>query len=534
MKAKNLIALLLCACMAFTLAACGANSTPSASETPEAVSIDTFVVGTTAEILTANRSEYNFDVITGSMSQLAPVWVDENGEYHPLLCDWKTDDSKTWTLTVRDGMTWDDGQPVTAEDIKFTLEYMDTQTEGGYADTYADIRVIDEKTIELELPEANPRQLSNLTVLRIMPKHIYDGVEDYTTVPNEQANIGCGPYKFVRFDANAGVIEFTANENYPDGKPVAKNVIIKLFDNEDTMYMALKAIEIDMVYKYSGGVSASVISDLESTGNLTLMPVKNTANSAVLIFNNSTELFSNKDIRMAIVNAIDYDAFRTTFGSSYAVAANAGFIPEGTYGYVDTAQLKRDLDKAKEYLAAAGCEDSDGDGFVEFNGEKLSFPVMLRDDKPAHARYAEMLKNNLAEVGIDVTLDVREVASFRELTEKQQAQTAVITGLTAFGMAKNQGLASLYLWGENPMGYGQVSDEAYKKLLDKADATVSMDEYKEVAAEIQNYYAETMPAVALFWDSHVQAFNNRFSGFVVDGTFGIMNVQSWMSLTAKA
>ncbi|MPN00152.1 hypothetical protein SDC9_147346 [bioreactor metagenome] len=98
-------------------------------------------------------------------------------------------------------------------------------------------------------------------------------------------------------------------------------------------------------------------------------------------------------------------------------------------------------------------------------------------------------------------------------------------------MAKNQGMASLYIWGENSMGYGQVFDENYKALLDKADAAVTMDEYKKAAGEIQKYYAETLPSAALFWDKHVQAYNSRFDGFVVDGTFGIINVETWLNLS---
>lgn len=549
MNVKKIIALMLALCLVLALAGCAATpveSTPTPEETPAAATptpeesaepvqtgIESFIVGTNAEILTANRSEYNFDVISGTLSQLAPVWVDQNGDYQPLLCEYSTTDSITWTLKVREGMAWHDGTPVTAEDIKFTLEYMDTQGEGGYADRYADIRAIDDATLELELPSANPRELSNLVVLRILPKHIYEGIEDYTTVANEQANIGCGPYKFVRFDPDAGVVEFEANAAYPDGEPAAQQVLLQLFDSEDTMYMALKAGEIDMVYKYSGGVNSTVIADLEASGNLTLAPVSNTANSATLIFNNATELFSDQNIRKAIASAIDYDAFRATFGSAYAVPSTQGFIPQGTYGYIDTPVLARDLDKAKEYLVAAGCEDTDGDGYVELNGEKLAFSLMLREDKAVHARYAELLMNNLKDVGIEVTLDVQQVANFRELTEQQRAQTAVITGLTAFGMAKNQGLASLYLWGENSMGYGQVTDEDYKALLDAADAATSMEQYKTAAAAIQQYYADTTPAVALFWDAHVQAYNNRYDGFVVDGTFGIMNVQSFMALTVK-
>ena len=83
------------------------------------------------------------------------------------------------------------------------------------------------------------------------------------------------------------------------------------------------------------------------------------------------------------------------------------------------------------------------------------------------------------------------------------------------------------------MGYGQVTDDDYKALLDAADAATSMEEYKTAAAAIQQYYADTTPAVALFWDAHVQAYNSQYDGFVVDGTFGIMNVQSFLALTAK-
>lgn len=549
MKFQKFVSLFMALLMVFALASCGKagsdntppdndvpsdNNTPSTDNTEDDTSktIDTFIVGTTAEIVSANRSEYNFDVISGTLSQLAPVWLDENGEFQPLLCDYSTTDSKTWTLTVKDGMRWHDGDPVTAEDIKFTLEYLDTQTDGGYASSYADIRVVDERTIELELETPNPRQLSSLTTLRIMPKHIYEGVEDYTTVPNEQANIGCGPYKFERFDPDAGVIEFSAFYMYP-GEPTAKTVIIKLFDNADTMYMSLKSGDIDMVYKYSGGVDPTVIADLENSDNITLQPVSNTANSASLIFNNNAAPFNNIDIRKAVASAIDYDQFRTLFGSAYAKASNAGFIPEGTFGYIETEELVRDLDAAKAHLASAGCTDTDGDGFMEYDGEKLTLTVMLRGDKPDHARYAELLKNNLAEVGIDVVLDVQEVASFRELTEQQRAQVAVITGLTPYGMSMKQGMASLYIYGENPMGYGQVYDEAFKALLDKADAAANMDEYKAAAAEIQKYYAETIPAIALFWDDHVQAYASQYSGFVVDSTFGIMNVQTWMNLAAN-
>lgn len=542
---KKALSFLLALAMLFALTACGGSgddvgtagdTAPAGDGTPDGApsrTIDTLIVGTAAEITAANRSEYNFDVITGTLSQLAPVWVDEAGEYHPLLCTYSTEDSKTWTFTVREGMTWHDGVPVAAEDIRFTLEYLDVQNGGGYADQYADIRVIDERTLELELETANPRQLSNLTTLRVLPRHIYEGVEDYTTVPNDQANIGCGPYRFVRFDGDAGVVEFAAWEDYPDGAPAARTVLLQLFDSTDTMYMALKAGDIDMVYAYAGGVAASVIPDLENAEGVALLPVQDTSNTATFIFNNSAAPGNDENVRRAVAAAIDYDKCRELFGTAYSTPSNAGFVPPGTLGYVDTPVLERDLEAAGEYLAASGYADTDGDGYVDKDGERLSLAVTLRSDRPEHARYAELLQSSLREAGIELTLDVQETAVFRELTEQRRAQQAVIVRLTAYGMGMDQGLASLYLWRENSMSYGQVYDKDFRALLDRAAAAADLETYRAAAADIQAYYAQHLPAIALFWDTYVQACSDRLEGFVVDGTFGYLNVQTWMNLTEK-
>ena len=66
------------------------------------------------------------------------------------------------------------------------------------------------------------------------------------------------------------------------------------------------------------------------------------------------------------------DKFVELFGSEYSKVANTGFVPEGSIGYVETPQNKRDLDLAKQYLAEAGASDTDGDGILELNGKKLS------------------------------------------------------------------------------------------------------------------------------------------------------------------
>ena len=117
---KKVIALLLAMLMVFTMAACGEQ--PDTTDEPSA-KIESITVGTTAAIETATFGEYNFDMLASGVSELPLVYQDTKGEYHPLLATYATEDATTWTYTIQDGMTWSDGESVTAEDILFTLQY---------------------------------------------------------------------------------------------------------------------------------------------------------------------------------------------------------------------------------------------------------------------------------------------------------------------------------------------------------------------------------------------------------------------------
>lgn len=162
--------------------------------------IDTLTVGTTASIETAVFGEYNFDMLASGVSELPLVYQDTKGEYHPLLAAYSTEDAATWTYTIQDGMTWSDGEPVTAEDILFTLQYDQANGSANFeAQTAEDGKVTEAKytgytisddmmSISLTLASPNVRELSNMTSFRVMPKHVYEGKD---TVTDEEARITC-------------------------------------------------------------------------------------------------------------------------------------------------------------------------------------------------------------------------------------------------------------------------------------------------------------------------------------------------------
>ena len=558
---KKALALLLAAVMALSLAACGAatetpttaavttpTETTAAPQTEPAYAVETITVGTTAAIETAVYGEYNFDMLASGVSELPLVYQDTNGEFHPLLADSSTEDGQTWTYTIREGMTWSDGEPVSAEDILFTLEYdqangsanFEAQTDANGKTTeakYTEYTVSPDKaSISLTLTTPNVRELSNMTSFRVMPKHIYEGKESVTEA---EARITCGPYVLESFSKEAGTLTFSVNPYYPQ-KPNVKQIVYRLFGNEDTMYLALQQGDVDMVWGYSTGVAGTYQDVLAGDENVALINVAAANAPAVLAFNNAKGLFTDENLRQAVSYVLDYDAFKTYFGSAYAQIPNRGFVPETTVGYKQTEQLTTDTAKAQEYMEAAGYSEKNADGFyVNDAGQTASFTLTVNAAKEAHVGYAEMIKNQLEQFGIQVDLDAVDKDSYNAKTSNKFSENnitmeAAIYGYTAAGMGMGNGLGSIYVDGNHAVQGGcQVFDEAFQSILSEMKSAKTIDEYYAGAAKLQDYYAAHMPLIALYWDNMMLAYASRLENVTVDAVFGLNNVNNWFTITEK-
>lgn len=561
---KKVGSLLLAVLMVLSLAACGKTpaeptqtpSTQPSTETPttEATepaptyAIDTLTVGTTAAIETAVFGEYNFDMLASGVSELPLVYQDTKGEYHPLLATYATEDAATWTYTIQDGMTWSDGAPVTAEDILFTLQYDQANGSANFeAQTGEDGKVTEAKytgytlsddkmSISLTLASPNVRELSNMTSFRVMPKHVYEGKD---TVTEAEGRITCGPYVLESFNKEAGTITFAVNEYYPQ-KPNVEKIVYQLFGNEDTMYLALQQGDIDMVWAYSAGVAGTYQDVLSTDTNVSLVNVAAANAPAVLAFNNAKGLFSDENLRQAVSYALNYEEFKTYFGSAYAEIPNRGFVPSTTVGYTDTEKLTTDTAKADEYMKAAGYTEKNADGFyVNADGAAAAFTLTVNAAKETHVGYAEMIKTQLEAFGIQVNLDAVDKDAYNAKTSNKFSENnitmeAAIYGYTAAGMGMGNGLGSIYVDGNHAVQGGcQVFDEAFSSILDELKAAKTIEEYYTGAAKLQEYYAAHMPLIALYWDNMMLAYSSKLDNVTVDAVFGLNNVNNWFSITKK-
>ncbi|MCI6434904.1 MAG: ABC transporter substrate-binding protein [Clostridiales bacterium] len=556
---KKALSLLLAVMLVLSLAAYGSASaettqTPTtqpaaeAAEPASAYAIDTLTIGTTASIETAVFGEYNFDMLASGVSELPLVYQDTMGEYHPLLASYTTEDAATWTYTIQDGMTWSDGEPVTAEDILFTLQYdqangsanfeAQTNDEGKVTEAkYVGYTVSDDKmSLSLTLASPNVRELSNMTSFRVMPKHIYEGKD---TVTEAEGRITCGPYVLESFNKEAGTITFTVNAHYPQ-KPNVEKIVYQLFGNEDTMYLALQQGDIDMVWAYSTGVAGTYQDVLSADGNVALVNVAAANAPAVLAFNNAKGLFSDENLRQAVSYALNYAEFKTYFGSAYAEIPNRGFVPSTTVGYQDTEKLTTDTTKAEEYMKAAGYAEKNADGFyVNADGQIAAFTLTVNAAKETHVGYAELIKTQLEQFGIQVNLDAVDKDSYNAKTSNKFSENnitmeAAIYGYTAAGMGMGNGLGSIYVDGNHAVQGGcQVFDEAFSAILSEMKSAKTIEEYYAGAAKLQDYYAAHTPLIALYWDNMMLAYSAALDNVTVDAVFGLNNVNNWFSITKK-
>jgi peptide/nickel transport system substrate-binding protein len=306
------------------------------------------------------------------------------------------------------------------------------------------------------------------------------------------------------------------------------------------MFLALQNGDIDIVWNYSTGVAATYQDVLAASDSVTLESVSAANAPAVLAFNNANGPFADENLRKAVSYALDYEAFKTYFGSAFAEIPSRGFVPSTTVGYKQTEQLETNLDTAAAYLKEAGYTEKNSDGFyVDSNGNVLGFTLTVNAGKETHVGYAELVKTQLEAFGIQVTLDTLDSTSYNAKTSNKFSENnitmeAAIYGYTSAGMGMGNGLASIYVDGTHAVQGGcQVYDEAFQAILAEMGAAKDLDEYYAAAAELQDFYAEHTPLIALYWDNMVYAHASLLENLTVDYVFGLNNVNTWFTITEK-
>ncbi|ODT25233.1 MAG: peptide ABC transporter substrate-binding protein [Microbacterium sp. 69-7] len=351
MLRRTTVAAALLAAGALLLSACSGGSAPDAS--PTAVTPDPDAVVTVRLV----SEPSNLDIRETAGAALDQILIDNvyqglvsrtpDQKIEPeLASDYKiSSDGLTYTFTLRDGVTFHDGSPLTVDDVVWSLEQVKSTASYSDSDRLARVQsiVANGKDVVLTLSQPDSSLLWNLTgraglVLK----------KDDTTDRKTKAN-GTGPYKLTSWKQGDS-ITFDRNDAFWGDKAKVKEVVFSYIpDNQAALNGAL-AHELDVVT----GFDANLKDQIEANGDFTLVLGKST-DKGTLAMNSTKAPLSDKRVRQAIRQAIDHNAIVKALGAGQTLY---GPIPELDPGYADLSSTAPfDPAAAKKLLADAGVSD---------------------------------------------------------------------------------------------------------------------------------------------------------------------------------
>ncbi len=462
----------------------------------------------------------NYDMLTG----YAP-----DGSVRPEIADsWETSvDGLTWTFKIHPGMKWQDGQPVTANDVAFTYNYIIDNELTAYTSSTVNIKeavAIDDATVEFRLTK--PKATMLRLWIPIVPEHIWSKIpgDKAGTYNSEPPVIGSGPFQVI--DVKKGsYIRFAANKDYWKGAPKVDEVIIQIYTNQDTMAMDLKSGALDVAVD----LPAAQFDALKNEPGITARPslFRYFVELAMNVYDSddsqANPVLRDLAFREAISWAVDKQKVVDTALNGYGEVGQSIIgpwtdgawtpSPEETFGF--------DLEKSKQMLDAAGYTDSDGDGIREDKqGKPIELRLWTRSESPEQQRAGKLIAGWFESIGLSIVLSVENDGTIND-------------GIYAYKGDAYAPDFDLFIWGwggtADP-GYqlgsfitSQIewwndccfSSAEYDELYNAQDAEMDWPTREKQVQRMQQVFYEDAPYVVLYYPQTLIAYNSdKWEGWV--------------------
>ncbi|MEM9773912.1 MAG: ABC transporter substrate-binding protein [Chloroflexota bacterium] len=433
-----------------------------------------------------NASSTNYGLMFDAMATLDPF----SGAVVPNFASWETsDDGLEVTFTINDGVSWSDGTPITANDIAFTFDAINTEDvasprRSNFA-SVTDWVVVDDSTLTMSLSSVDCSVPANVYTQGLIPAHVYDN--DPTTIPDNPENLNptvvSGPFQFGEW-APDDFVRLDANPDYWDGAPNVDSWIYKVYADQSAEFAGLLAGEID--YTGVGPGFVSVVEGRIASGEdlnirkffsngytfvgYNLANPENPQNGWDDLDEDGTftdgepplaqdphPVLGNLEVRQAMAYSIDYTGIinKVAFGQGGPTVANVW--PSIGWAYNnDIEPYAQDLELAAQILTdggwAASSNTNDADvAILEKDGQPLEINLMTNAGNETRENIGILMKDTLDELGFDVTLEFIE---FGTVVEKLLGQTYDVVIIGFGGGAPDPDDTSQFSYTTDEVGAG--------------------------------------------------------------------------------
>ena len=433
--------------------------------------------------------------------------LDENIEPQPWIAESvETPDENTWVFTIRDGVTFSNGKTVDAKAVKACFER--TYEKNERADSTLKIKSMEADGMKFTIvtPEPNPTLLNDLCDPLL-------GIYDATEEPDEELGVSCtGPYVATSFTAMTDV-KMRANENYWGGAPKADTVELKIIDDQDALDMALANGEIDLIaQETANGASKFTDTSKYTTDTVT------TTRANFLSFNLKTEGLDDLAVRQAINYCIDREGYADVVYQGFATPCYGIYPDNLAFGGTDGLNLtvdSYDADKAKEILADAGYQDTDGDGILDKDGVNLSFKVLTYSYNDNCIQLADMLQAELSQIGIELSIETQDVLD--DPLASGNFDLAILNYAMAPIGTPSYFINMLFTTGASN-NYGGYSNEKVDALAAEIGTTSDNDKVVSLTRELEQQVLDDMPFAFVADQQLIFVYSNKVKGVQINPT----------------
>ena len=486
---------------------------------------DTIIVGTSAPVGQFN-SAYASDA--SDLQVIGLIFTpllnnDEKGNPIPNVADkWDiSEDKKTYTFKLKEGIKFSNGDELTADDVAFTYTTLcDPSYDGSRSNAVEDldgykqyrdgndksvrgIKVIDKNTISFTFSEPNSSAIYKFNH-GIMPKSVYDfpkgniqKVKDLFSKP-----VGAGPYKLVEHKQGQEVV-LERNDNYFKGQPKIKNMVLKVTNGKTNLQELMSGnIDIEEI-----GIKPESVQQLQSAGFLNLdVCLDNGYN--YIGWNLNNEKFKDKKVRQALTYGFNRKAFTDSYYKGYAEVINGPILPMSWAYTDDLNKYEYNVEKANELLDEAGWKIG-SDGIREKDGEKLSIRWLTYTDSKFVDTLIPILKEDWKKIGIEVT---PELVEFGTLSSTVREKRDYEMFNMAWSLSVDPDPSGLFgIDQDKPGGHNFVgwrNDEADKLLKDALQET-DQEKKKDIYVKWQKIANEELPYMFLNQNKKALVSNTR-------------------------
>ncbi len=478
---------------------------PTAGEAQEPERVERLTIATEAD--KGNLTPYSFRPPPGLHSELVGLVHDTLflSPYTEEPIPWlateakSSEDARTWTVTLRDDVTWHDSEEFTAEDVAFTYDYYKNSPPNRYSHhassvpTIETAEAVDPQTVRFVCENPCPTlALVTLADLPILPQHIWEDVEDpmtYTELP-----VGTGPYRLVEYTEDQSY-RFEANEDYFLGAPTAREIDMPIVPDPSSMFLSVETGEVDSA---TLPVPPEIQERFEENQDVELVDGERFS-SAFYMFNDERPPLGQPEFRNAIDMAIDRQALVETVFLGRGREGSPSFMHPDSFWF-NPQEANFDPDRAEEILDEIGISDSDGDGVREIDGEPIQLSVIVPANDPQRIRAAELIAQQLGEIGVELESESVDPGTLGSRTFSGDFDLSSYEGVPHLLGDPDQMIESLGSLLDYP-------NPEYERLRSEWFETTTIEQRREALFEIQELFVEDPPAFTLYYPDTIYAYS---------------------------